>query len=248
MCGAEEVGVPDVEQPHQERHVGVELGGAEVLVHGVEARPGAPRTAPARSRSPARCRSRSPASSGRRPSPRTRRRCRGRCRTRRPCRGRWRPRRSAAPPRRRRRCPSGSPSSSQALHSRALVSVSRVPKVLLDTMNSVVSGSSPASFCAASVGSMLLMKRQVEPVLDVRRQRLVGHHRTEVGAADADVDHRRDPSTGHAGPRRRTAPARRSRRPAPAPRARRRRRPARRPSARRRPAGAGPCGAPPGPR
>ena len=62
-----------------------------------------------------------------------------------------------------RRAAARSPSSSHALHSRALVSVSRVPKVLLDTMNSVVAGSRPASFCAASVGSMLLMKRHSSP-------------------------------------------------------------------------------------
>ena len=91
-------------------------------------------------------------------------------------------------------------SSSQALHSRALVSVSRVPKVLLETMNSVVSGSSPASVCPASVGSMLLMNRQVEPVLAVGLERLVGHDGTEVGPADADVDDRLDASPGHAGP------------------------------------------------
>ena len=35
--GAEEVGVPDVEQPHQQRHVARRLGGAEVLVHRVDA-------------------------------------------------------------------------------------------------------------------------------------------------------------------------------------------------------------------
>ena len=56
-----------------------------------------------------------------------------------------------------------SPSSSHALHRRALVRVSSVPKVLLDTMNRVVAGSRPASFCAASVGSMLLMKRHSSP-------------------------------------------------------------------------------------
>ena len=56
-----------------------------------------------------------------------------------------------------------SPSSSQALQSRALVSVSRVPKVLLETMNSVLAGSSPARVVAASVGSMLLMNRHSRP-------------------------------------------------------------------------------------
>jgi hypothetical protein len=40
-----------------------------------------------------------------------------------------------------------------------LVSVSRVPKVLLATMNSVVAGSRPASVVAQSVGSMLLKNR-----------------------------------------------------------------------------------------
>ena len=35
--GAEEVGVPDAEQPHQHRQVPLERGGAEVLVHLVEA-------------------------------------------------------------------------------------------------------------------------------------------------------------------------------------------------------------------
>ena len=43
------------------------------------------------------------------------------------------------------------------------MSVSRVPKVLLETMNSVVAGSSPASVVAASVGSMLLMNRHSSP-------------------------------------------------------------------------------------
>ncbi len=52
-----------------------------------------------------------------------------------------------------------SASSSQALQSRALVSVSRVPKVLLDTMNSVVVGSRSPRVVAASVGSMLEMNR-----------------------------------------------------------------------------------------
>ena len=56
-----------------------------------------------------------------------------------------------------------SPSSSQALHSRALVSVSSVPKVLLATMNSVVAGSRPLRLVPASVGSMLLMNRHSRP-------------------------------------------------------------------------------------
>ena len=43
------------------------------------------------------------------------------------------------------------------------IGMKQVPKVLLDTMKSVVSGLRPASFCATSVGSMLLMNRQVSP-------------------------------------------------------------------------------------
>ena len=48
-------------------------------------------------------------------------------------------------------------SSSQVLTSRALVSVSRVVNVFETTMHSVVSGSSPRSYSAASLGSMLEM-------------------------------------------------------------------------------------------
>ena len=58
---------------------------------------------------------------------------------------------------------SGSPSRSQLLQSRALVSVSSVPKVLLETTNRVVAGSRPESFWAQSVGSMLLMNRHSSP-------------------------------------------------------------------------------------
>ena len=56
-----------------------------------------------------------------------------------------------------------SPSSSQLRASRALVSVSRVVKVLEATMNSVVSGSRSLVFSATSVGSMLEMKRAFRP-------------------------------------------------------------------------------------
>ena len=67
-------------------------------------------------------------------------------------------------------------------------------------MNRVVAGSRPASVVAASVGSMLEMNRHSRPSCAVRRERLVGHHRPEVGAADADVDHRADALAGDAGP------------------------------------------------
>ena len=54
----------------------------------------------------------------------------------------------------------------------------------------------------------------LQTVLAVGRERLVGHHRAEVGAADADVDHRADPLAGDAGPRAVCGPCRRTRRPA----------------------------------
>ena len=122
-----------------------------------------------------------------------------------------------------------SPSSSQALHSRALVSVSSVPKVLLETMNSVVAGSRPGER-RRGVGRVdVADEPALEPVLAVGRQRLVGHHRTEVGAADADVDDRPDALAGDAGPGAAADLGRRTRRPGAAPRGRRRRRPGRRP-------------------
>ena len=166
--GAEEVGVPDVEQPHQQRDVAGRLGGPEVLVHGVEA--GQELGEPFRSdrhdqrradRGVERVASADPVPE---PEgvvgvdPEVRHLVE---------RGRDRDEvlgdgsgvvasASSAPDDR-------SPSSSQALHSRALVSVSSVPKVLLETMKSVDSGSRPANVIAASVGSMLLMKRHSSP-------------------------------------------------------------------------------------
>ena len=94
-----------------------------------------------------------------------------------------------------------SPSSSQALQSRALVSVSSVPKVLLETMNSVRGRVEPGQG-RGGVGRVdVADEPALEAVLAVRLERLVGHHRPEVGAADADVDDRADPLAGDAGPR-----------------------------------------------
>ena len=62
-------------------------------------------------------------------------------------------------------------------------------------MNRVVAGSRPASVVAASVGSMLEMNRHSRPSLAVGRQRLVGHHRAEVGAADPAQERGRSLST-----------------------------------------------------
>ncbi len=58
-----------------------------------------------------------------------------------------------------------SESSSQVRTQRALVRVSRVPKVLEATITRVVSGSRSAVLTAASVGSMLEMNRHSRPGL-----------------------------------------------------------------------------------
>ena len=226
--GAEEVGVPDVEQPHQHRHVAGRVGGPEVLVHGVQ--PGQELREPLRTdRDDQRgADRRARPSSGRRPSPRSRTRWPGRCRSPRPCRGRSTRRRSASGPPPSASWPA-SPSSSQALQSRALVSVSRVPKVLLETMNSVVAGSRPLSVVPGVGRVDVADEPALEAVLAVGLERLVGHHRTEVGAADADVDDGADPLAGHAGPRAGAHLLGEGVDPRRAPRARRRRRPGRRP-------------------
>ena len=78
-----------------------------------------------------------------------------------------------------------------SVHSRAgcaLVSVSSVVKVFEQTMNSVSAGSRSRVASAKSVPSTFETKRKRHVALAVVPQRLVGHHRAEVGAADADVD------------------------------------------------------------
>ena len=83
---------------------------------------------------------------------------------------------------------SPSPSTSQARAECALVIVSSVVNVFEETMNSVSGGVEVArrlgEVGAVDVGDEA--ERQVAP--RVVAQRLVGHHRPEVGAADADVD------------------------------------------------------------
>ena len=73
----------------------------------------------------------------------------------------------------------------------ALVSVSSVVKVLDETTNSVVGRVQVAGLLGdvgrVDVGHEPAGRSAVAVVL----QRLVRHHRAEVGAADADVDHRR---------------------------------------------------------
>ena len=70
----------------------------------------------------------------------------------------------------------------------ALVIVSSVVKVFEETMNSVSAGSRSRVASAKSVPSTLETKRNVSRAVAVVLQRLVGHHRAEVRAADADVD------------------------------------------------------------
>ena len=114
-------------------------------------------------------------------------------------RRRWsRPRRSASPPPSRRR--RGLRATSRA-RCCALVIVSSVVKVFDETMNSVSAGSRSRVASAKSVPSTLETKRNVMRAVAVVLQRLVGHHRPEVGAADADVDDVADALAGVALPR-----------------------------------------------
>ena len=68
------------------------------------------------------------------------------------------------------------------------MSVSRVPKVFEEMMNSVSSAARSRVASTKSVESTLETKRNVMSRLRVVAQRLVGHDRSEVRAADPDVD------------------------------------------------------------
>ena len=89
---------------------------------------------------------------------------------------------------------------------RALVIVSSVVKVFEEMTKSVSSGSRSRVFSAKSVPSTLETKRKVMSRRAVVAQRLVGHHRAEVGAADADVDDVADRLAGVARPLARAHP------------------------------------------
>jgi hypothetical protein len=67
-------------------------------------------------------------------------------------------------------------------------------------MNRVVSGSRSLGLLRQVVGSMLEMKRHGDAGVGVRLERLVDHHGTQVGAADADVDDGLDPLAGDPDP------------------------------------------------
>ena len=70
----------------------------------------------------------------------------------------------------------------------ALVMVSSVVKVLEEIMNSVSAGSRSRVASTKSVPSTLETNRKVIAAIAVVLERLVGHHRPQIGAADADVD------------------------------------------------------------
>ena len=76
-----------------------------------------------------------------------------------------------------------------------------VVNVFDDTTNSVSAGSRSASAPAMSAPSTLDTKRAVISGWRYAAQRPVGHRRTEVGAADADVDDGADAPPGRARPR-----------------------------------------------
>ncbi len=70
----------------------------------------------------------------------------------------------------------------------ALVMVSSVVKVFEETMNNVSADRDPRTASAKSVPSTLETKRKVMSRSAVMPERFVGHDRTEIGAADADID------------------------------------------------------------
>ena len=195
--GAEEVGVPDGQQPHEHRQVALERRGAEVLVHLVEAVEHGAEVLRAdgehRRQADRRVHRVAPAD----PVPEPEHVGGVDAELRRPCRRSSRRRRSAWPPPSRRR-PGPRAASARALW--ALVIVSSVVKVFDETMNSVSAGSRSRVASTKSVPSTLETKRNVMRAVAVVLERLVGHHRAEVGAADADVDDVADALAGVALP------------------------------------------------
>ena len=99
-----------------------------------------------------------------------------------------------------RRLVAAEPASAHSRAVWALVIVSRVVKVFDETMNSVSAGSRSRVASTKSVPSTLETKRKVMLAVAVVAQRLVRHHRPEVRAADADVDHVADRLAGVALP------------------------------------------------
>ena len=214
--GAEEVAVPDGQQAHQRRQVRAGRRLEEVLVDGVEAGEHLGERARGRSRAWSRARSPSPSSSGRRPTPRSRTCCR--------CRSRTRATPSALVET-ATKClatADSSPPSPASDHSRAvcaLVIVSSVVNVFERDDEQRLVGVEVTGRLgevgAVDVGD------EAEGHLAPRvvAQRLVGHHRPEVGAADADVDHVADRLAGVALPLAASGSARRRRPSGRAPRA-----------------------------
>ena len=88
----------------------------------------------------------------------------------------------------------------------ALVIVSSVLNVLDEMMNSVSSAAEIPGRLHEVGGVHVGDEPEGHVPVGVVAERLVGHHRAEVGAADADVDHVADPLAGVAGPRSRTHP------------------------------------------
>ena len=80
------------------------------------------------------------------------------------------------------------------------MSVSSVANVFEETMNSVSSARRSRVASTKSVESTFETKRKRQIAPGIGTKRLVGHHRTEVRAADADVDDVADRLTGVALP------------------------------------------------
>ena len=201
--GAEEVAVPDAEQAHQRRQVALESAPRGSARRPRGSRPASSETPPGRSRASSRGRSPSPSSSGRRPSPRSRTCSRGRSRTRRR-RRRWSRRRRSAvatassrPPEAGQRPLAGGLGVGHRLQRRERLRGDDEQRLL---RVEVAGGLGEVG--AVDVGD----EAEAEVALRVVAQRLVGHHRPEVGAADPDVDHVADRLAGMPAPLARAHP------------------------------------------
>ena len=194
---AEEIAIPDGKQSHQHGQILFEWRGAEMFVNLVEAAEHGAEIIRARWRASWKGRSRNPSNSGRRPNPRisnmlavsipnlvT----------------------SAALVETATKCLAmdfSSPPSPLSVQSRAvcaLVIVSSVVKVFEETIQRVSDGSMSRTASAKSVPSTLETKRNVMCAVAVAFERFVSHHRTEVGAADANINDVADAFAGVAFP------------------------------------------------
>ena len=183
--GAEEVGVPDAEQAEHDRQRSARAARCGSARPSRARRRAAARSGRSRRRARSAGRSTTTASSGRRPSPRTRTCSPARCRTSATSRRRWSRRRRSAwrPPRRPSRAPRN-----HSRAERALAIVSCVVKVFDATMNSVVAGSAARAACRRGARRRRSRRNAARgPSCAYGASACVDHRGPEVRSADADV-------------------------------------------------------------